>query len=161
MLFVVPPDSFLVLVTGDREWSNRDEIWRAFQSLPSNTVIIHGAARGADLLADSIATEFGFLALPNPAHWKHNDPAWVVVHGPCAPNCPEIVGRAAGVLRNKFMLDTYNPDLLLAFHKNLSGSRGTKDMVRRGVKAQKKVILYNGQTDPEELDWETFKRKYA
>ena len=40
-------------------------------------------------------------------------------------------GRSAGAIRNRDMLDTGKPDLVVAF----SGGRGTADMVRRAGKA--------------------------
>jgi hypothetical protein len=48
-------------------------------------------------------------------------------------------GRAAGPIRNQQMLAEGKPDLVLAFHDDIDGSRGTKDMVNRARRAGVKV----------------------
>jgi hypothetical protein len=84
---------------------------------PSDTVIIHGGARGADALADQWAVCNWLMPEVYPADWdKH--------------------GRAAGPLRNQRMLDEGKPDLVVAF----SGGSGTTDMVRRARKTNVRVI---------------------
>lgn len=98
-----------VLVCGDRNWSDRQKIVDRLRLLPPNTLIIQGGARGADRLARNVAVEVGFLFEEFPAEW-------------------EVYGRAAGPIRNLQMLDT-RPDLVIAFHSNLSSSKGTKHTV--------------------------------
>ena len=137
----IPNGSYIVLVTGSRHWDNIDAIRREFALLPKNTVVVHGACRGADSRADMVADECGFRTIPCPSHWKHSDEIWSLVYGPCEPDCKEVVGKAAGVIRNHFMLDTYLPALILAFHDNISKSRGTGDMVRYAIKKNFKVKL--------------------
>jgi len=44
-----------IIVCGSRNWTNYSIIYRELSKLPGNTVIIHGAARGADTIAGSIA----------------------------------------------------------------------------------------------------------
>jgi len=53
------------------------------------------------------------------------------------------IGKKAGPLRNQRMLDEGKPDLVVAF----SGSGGTKDMVRRAVKAGVSVHEVNRADD--------------
>jgi len=52
----------------------------------------------------------------------------------------EKYGRAAGPIRNKQMIMEGKPDLVVAFHNNISKSRGTKNMVtqarRHGIRVQ-------------------------
>jgi len=43
-------------------------------------------------------------------------------------------GKGAGPIRNQLMLDEGKPDLVLAFHNDISSSRGTADMIRRAKK---------------------------
>jgi hypothetical protein len=106
-----------VLVCGDRYWNNRILFWVRLTQLPEGTVIIHGNAAGADTLAADVAKRHGFEVIAFPADWKR-------------------YGRAAGPIRNRQMLDE-KPDLVIAFHNNLSKSKGTKDCVeeaeRRGI----------------------------
>lgn len=106
-----------VLVCGDRFWTDKEKIRERLAKLPAGTIVIHGAARGADSIAAVIGKTLGFDVRSFPAEWgKH--------------------GKAAGPIRNRLMLDE-KPDLVLAFHSDLSNSKGTKDTVeearRRGV----------------------------
>ncbi len=56
------------------------------------------------------ACEYSFIEYP--ADWKR-------------------YGRAAGRIRNALMLEYEKPDLVIAFHEDLSTSRGTLDMLKR------------------------------
>jgi hypothetical protein len=107
----------LVLVCGDRNWKNRDKILARLYELEGDVTVIHGACRGADNLAGEVAISLGYKVRRFPADWdKH--------------------GVAAGPIRNREMLDQ-QPHLVIAFHSNLSSSRGTADTVaearRRGI----------------------------
>ncbi|MGY1946661.1 SLOG family protein [Nocardia asiatica] len=124
-----------LLVTGSRNWTDRDRIrdglrqaWRQLQ--PGPIVLIHGAARGADLLAADIWTGGGLPDEPHPAKWDQ----------PCGPSCThrkERDGRAyytcAGGLRNQLMVDL-GADLCIAFPMG-DGWSGTRDCMARAVKA--------------------------
>ncbi len=74
-----------------------------------NVTIVHGAARGADSMAAVLGIRLGFKVIPCPANWER-------------------FGRAAGAIRNKWMADS-EPDLVLAFHRDIGRSKGTKNMV--------------------------------
>lgn len=115
-----------VLVCGDRNYRRMDLIERELKKLPSDTVIIHGAAPGADTLAGFVADRIGLKVVNDgkgfPADWGR-------------------YGRGAGPVRNQQMLDEGKPDIILAFHDDIEDSRGTKNMINKGVKAGKKVIL--------------------
>lgn len=107
-----------VLVCGGREWVDPVPIRQRLAQLPKGSVVIHGAARGADQLAGKIAKGLGLSVVPVPADWLQ-------------------YGRPAGVIRNRKMLGM-RPDLVIAFHADLMGrSKGTKDCVteagRRGI----------------------------
>jgi hypothetical protein len=79
-------------------------------------VIVHGAARGADSIADQMARELGVRTIPIPAQWK--------VHG-----------KAAGPIRNQQMLDEH-PDIAITYAFRLEGrSNGTDDMISRSKDA--------------------------
>lgn len=115
-----------VLVCGDRNWNNMNIIERELRKLPSDTIIIHGAAKGADTIAKFVAERIGLEIINEgkgfPADWKR-------------------YGRAAGPIRNQQMINEGKPDLVLAFHENISESVGTKDMVERARKSRIKVLI--------------------
>lgn len=104
-----------VLVCGDRAWTAREMIREVLEQARP-TLVIHGGARGADTLAGEVAEEMDLPVKVFPADWKR-------------------YGKAAGVLRNQQMLDEGQPDLVLAFHTDLTCSKGTLDMVRRAKAA--------------------------
>jgi len=102
-----------VLVCGGRYWNDAEAIRRELVALgPSVECVIHGGADGADTLAGRVAAELGIPVRVFRAEWDR-------------------YGRAAGPIRNTRMLDEGQPDLVLAFHADLSRSRGTADMVAK------------------------------
>lgn len=110
-----------ILITGDREWSDVLKMMEVLTQFPAGTIIIHGACRGADNMAHALGEELGFVIRSYPASWHE-------------------FGKRAGVLRNQAMLDqehleTEPFDLCLAFHNEISRSRGTRDMMSRCKKA--------------------------
>ena len=108
-----------VLICGGRKYTDRGKILYTLRRYNA-TVVIHGAAKGADMLADDCAKELGLEIEAYPANWKRH-------------------GRAAGPIRNKVMLKKSQPDLIIAFPT--LGSKGTWDMVRKAQKAGVEVIL--------------------
>ncbi len=103
-----------ILICGDRNWSNYWVIYDVLSKLDRTSLIIHGAAKGADTIAGTIAGALNFTVLPVPAEWDK-------------------YGKAAGPIRNKKMLDM-KPDLVIAFHNNLEESRGTKNTIEQAKK---------------------------
>lgn len=102
-----------VLVTGSRDWTDRAAIKRALIEAKA-TIVVHGNARGADLLAKEVAIELKIEQRPYPARWDR-------------------YGRSAGVFRNIEMLQKEHLpdspiDLVLAFP--LAHSIGTRHMVK-------------------------------
>ena len=49
--------------------------------------------------------------------------------------------KAAGPIRNQQMLTEGKPTLVLAFHDNITASKGTRDMVKRSLKGGLPVYL--------------------
>jgi hypothetical protein len=138
-----------ILITGDREWSTDrqlEQVLRVFSDLLipvyGRFTVIHGDARGVDTMADIVGRGLNLTTIPCPAHWRHNEPKWVKAHGPCPDGCSELIGRPAGVLRNRYMLKTHTPGLVVAFHNNILNSRGTKDMVTIAKKAKIPVLVF-------------------
>lgn len=116
-----------VLICGDRNWTDRGIIrsWIAKLQDWGYTTVIEGEARGADKIAGEEASNAGMEVISVPANW-------------------EKFGRAAGIIRNRAMLDM-NPDLVLAFHSDLSASKGTADTVREARRRNMSVIVETGK----------------
>lgn len=110
-----------VLICGDRNWKNYWCIYDVISKLDKNSIIIHGNARGADIMAGTIASKLGFKVTAFAAEWKK-------------------YGKAAGPIRNKQMLDE-NPDLVIAFHDDIENSKGTKNCKEEAEKRGIEVIL--------------------
>jgi hypothetical protein len=116
-----------VLVTGDRNWDDTETVLQRLLALPSDTVLVHGDARGLDRIAGEIGRHLGFTVHPEPANWlKH--------------------GHRAGPIRNRRMYNEYKPTLVLAFHSDIDNSRGTRDMVRYVLKTDTPIELFTGNT---------------
>jgi len=104
-----------ILICGDRNWTDIETIENFIKSLPPDTIIIHGNSRGADKIAKREAKKHGLTVKSYPADWNK-------------------YGRAAGPIRNKKMILEGRPDKVVAFHNDLSKSRGTADMIRQAKK---------------------------
>lgn len=115
-----------VLICGDRHWKDKEFIRNAMQILPAGTVVIHGAARGADTIAGDIAKAMGLQVLAFPAQWN-------------------TLGKAAGPVRNMNMLGE-GPDVVWAFHDNLNESRGTRNMIKLAMKRGVEVRVFEHGT---------------
>lgn len=64
-----------LLVTGSRSWRNYSGIYRVFADLdlPEDTVVVHGAATGADHMARSAALAHGLTEEPHfPEYHKYS-----------------------------------------------------------------------------------------
>jgi len=116
-----------IIVCGDREWTNQGVIDRELEALAiefPKLTIIEGCARGADSMAESWADWYEVPIIHRPADWDR-------------------YGKAAGPIRNRAMLDE-GPDLVVAFHRNLNKSRGTRNMVEIARAAGVPVRLFSG-----------------
>lgn len=101
-----------VLVCGGRTYSDREAVLAAMAVLAERVTIEgvrHGAARGADQLAEQWAQQRGIETDPCPADWESQ-------------------GRGAGPARNAEMLRRQpRPVVVVAF----PGGAGTRDMVKQ------------------------------
>lgn len=112
-----------VLITGDRKWDDPEPIEAMVDGLdPERDLVIEGECVGADLLGKEVALSWCISVEGYPAKWDE-------------------YGKAAGVIRNQQMLDEGKPDVVWAFHDDLKNSKGTKDMVKRALKARLPVYL--------------------
>ncbi|KKM24095.1 hypothetical protein LCGC14_1608450, partial [marine sediment metagenome] len=103
-------------------WLGWAAIERELKRLPAGTTVIHGAARGADTIAAALGVRMGLHVKAVPAEWEQ-------------------FGRAAGPIRNKWMLQM-EPDLVLAFHSDIRQSKGTANMITIARKKGIEVRLF-------------------
>lgn len=120
-----------ILITGSRNWTNREiirqalrEAGQAAKTHPQGVVVVHGGARGADMIAGEIAREFGCMIEVHPADWQAH-------------------GKAAGPIRNAHMVKL-GADVCLAFP--LGESRGTRHCMHMAEAAGIPVKVYEGAT---------------
>lgn len=122
--------SFRILVTGSRDWTDRQTIIDAFLDLNEwrpidwdDVVVVHGdCPTGADHIADVWARSVGLKVEAHPADWS--------------------IGKKAGPLRNKKMVDL-GADIVLAFPKG--ESRGTRGCIKLAQEAGLEVKIYEGE----------------
>ena len=106
-----------VLFCGGRTYDDADSIVKVVALLDrSRVTVLHGGASGLDTLVDVNARMLGYDVEVFPAEWSKH-------------------GRAAGPIRNQYMLDS-NVDIVFAF----PGGAGTADMVGRAVDAGVMVV---------------------
>ena len=121
-----------VLITGSRNWKNREFLYEVLDQLELDDieVLIEGEATGADTMARQWAESryIGNRVLKFPANW-------------------DTYGRAAGPIRNKQMLVEGKPTLCIAFSEDLTTSRGTRNMVLQAHRA--KVLTFDVWGDPD------------
>jgi len=117
-----------VLVCGGRDFTDYRAVAFALNRLSAERgpieLIVHGAAKGADSLAQLYADTAGICCKRYPANWKRD-------------------GRMAGPIRNEQMLVTEKPDVVVAF----PGGRGTADCVRRAKDFGIEVLSAAGDED--------------
>ncbi len=111
-----------VLICGGRDFTDKKLFHNTMNEIDPSTdekmlgdpelVVIHGGAKGADMMAD----EWAVVSWKNIERYKAD---WGKY------------GRGAGPIRNQQMIDEGKPDLVIAF----PGGKGTADMVRRAKKA--------------------------
>jgi len=120
---VVVEYDLVLIVSGDRNWTDREKIRQVLTEFnPQTTLLVEGGARGADSLARQEGRKLGFEVITVKADWYK-------------------YGKAAGPIRNKVMYDTYKPDGILAFHSNIAESKGTKHMIELAEKGGTPVRL--------------------
>ncbi len=108
----------IVQITGQRNWDDWNAIRQALTEEKPD-LVIHGACRGADLMAAHVAKSMGIATLAFPAEWDK-------------------YGKAAGPIRNRHMAavsvdleERGDNVIVLAFldEERYQGSRGTRSMI--------------------------------
>lgn len=111
----------LTIVAGGRDFDDRGLLFKTLDEMPEISVVISGAARGADTLGEMWARSRHRTLYRMPAEWDR-------------------FGKSAGYRRNERMADA--AEALVAFWDGKS--RGTKHMIdiakRRGLRVT--VISY-------------------
>lgn len=117
-----------VLVTGSRKYSNYEAVRDALRSVPVGSVVIHGAAKGADELANlyALTVQSGLSVMPFPALWVTE-------------------GKAAGFKRNTRMLDEGRPEVVMAFVADPTSSPGTANMIMQSLCRGLGVWLFDAE----------------
>lgn len=113
-----------ILVTGGRTFSDEKRLREVLGHLHAThgvDTVIHGACKGADLLADLWARERHLAVLAFPANWS-------------------LYGKLAGPRRNREMLQRGQPDLVVAF----PGGDGTRNMMEQALAAGVQVVRVEG-----------------
>lgn len=108
-----------IIITGDRHWGCFALAEAIIHRLAErygwdDLVIVHGAATGVDASFGEACSLHDVTQESHPADWSK--------------------GKAAGPIRNQEMVDA-GADFAIAVHRNLAGSRGTRDCVRRCLSA--------------------------
>jgi imidazolonepropionase-like amidohydrolase len=115
-----------VLICGSRYWNRYGLVVRELRAIVDAgeqiECVIHGDCRGADHIGAAAAINLGIDVTAFPANWvKH--------------------GVSAGPRRNSRMLKEGRPDLVLAFHRNIARSKGTRDMIDKARRAGVRVKI--------------------
>ena len=129
-----PAEPITALVCGGRDLDVRDyvhvaRVLDALHGAIAIGLVVHGGARGADRLAGRWAFARGIIARVFPADWSRH-------------------GKAAGMIRNRAMLEDGRPDVVVAF----PGGRGTANMVALALKRSVPVLRVDNRGAPE-LRW--------
>ena len=115
MLTLQIPARRVVLVCGGRVFQDREFLFSCLDGchkLARFTFLVHGAADGADTLAEEWAKARCVPFAAEPAEWTR-------------------YGKKAGSIRNQLMLDKWRPDVCVAF----PGGSGTADMCMKAMLA--------------------------
>lgn len=117
-----------ILICGDREWTDGKSIRSIIDELVKqygSFKLIVGGARGVDSLAAYIARNVYQLPVDEyPADWER-------------------FGKPAGRIRNRKMLAEGKPNLVIAVHSDLYGSKGTRHMFQISGLAKVPRVWYS------------------
>lgn len=124
-----------VIFCGSRFWTDIPPISTTITTLHAlvgdELVVVHGAAAGADRIADMCAKGMGVTVDPHPAEWER-------------------YGKGAGPIRNREMLAA-GAHLVVAFKDDFGVLRGgTEDMVHVAAHAGVPIAVYthaDGRTE--------------
>lgn len=110
-----------ILICGGRNFDNYtllSKVMRKIRNKHPTVELVHGAAKGADTLAQKYADEHDIITKIYPADW-------------------EKYGKKAGPIRNAAMLFDSQPDAVIAF----PGGNGTAHMIKTAQDAGFTVMI--------------------
>lgn len=114
-----------IIFCGDRNWDDYQKILEIAHVLKTELdfIMIQGGASGGDEPSERAAIELEIQRERYDADW-------------------EKYGRAAGPIRNTQMRVKGKADGVVAFHMNISTSKGTKNIADQSIKAGLPVWIY-------------------
>jgi hypothetical protein len=120
-----------IMVSGSREYTNYECVRRALEDAAGDArivTVVHGAARGADSLAQEVAEEYGFKVEAHPADWT--------------------LGKRGGNIRNSEMLVS-GIDVALFFFDSALANAGTRDAAKKaiGMEIPSRYFVDNDECD--------------
>lgn len=117
---IVQLDRWAIVVTGSRAWHDVGAIRHVLCDYPTDTVVLHGGAEGADRIAHVLALELGMKPLAHP-YFKER-------------------GRAGGVIRNGLLAELLAAYRTFGYQTAVEAFKlrdhvnvGTSDMCTRAV----------------------------
>ncbi len=119
-----------ILITGSRNWSDMEAIEAAMFKFKPDT-IIEGGANGADKMAKEYAIANNIAVIEVNAEWAK-------------------YGKYAGPIRNAKMI-SMNPDLVVAFSKDLLEDGGTFDTINKAITKGITVWLVKSKYEIKEI----------
>jgi hypothetical protein len=122
-----------IALVGSREYKHLGLVVKYVKSLPADTIIVSGGARGVDSVAANTARDCGLEVEIIPALWN-------------------VYGRQAGMIRNGEIVR--KADQVIAFWDETS--RGTLDSIKK-AKAQNKPLEVYGKDGQLIGDWDARK----
>lgn len=118
-----------ILISGDRNVESTTENVQYIQQVilkykkqNENLSVLSGGCKGVDTIAADICIHLDIPVRIFMAQWS--------------------LGRQAGPIRNARMLEE-NPDIIVAIHPCIMESRGTKDMINKGIKKKVPCHIYD------------------
>lgn len=108
-----------IAIVGSRNWNDFQAINHFIASLPHDTLIVSGGARGVDSIAEACAVHHGLDVLVFEADWNQ-------------------YGKSAGMIRNADIVKA--SDIVVAFWDGVS--KGTANTIERASNAKKPVYIY-------------------
>ncbi len=109
-----------ILISGSRDFVDKKKLFTVLDN-EHPLVIIQGGARGADALAKEYAELRGLPCIEIKANWNYYK-------------------KAAGPIRNAWMMAHTDPDLVVAFP--LGESPGTRDMIKKANKSGVPTLVF-------------------
>jgi hypothetical protein len=118
-----------VLISGDRNWRcgalARRIVARLVDRIGADLVVVHGGASGVDGAFAEACDLRDATHEPHVADWQKH-------------------GKKAGPLRNQEMIDA-GADFVIAVHRSLAWSRGTRDCIERALATGIPVYLIDAE----------------